>query len=122
MFDEVKNENVDLGKMVKLLEEDIEILKSKSSVCDVACSIEDLVCSAIASVEDEHKKPFASMYGKSYVDNNECLKNNIGLKIMHKMGFQGSGLGKHGQGMKEPIQSIWRPRYTGLGFGKCESE
>ena len=36
------------------------------------------------------------------------------------MGFQGSGLGKHGQGMKEPIKPIWRSKFEGLGFVKRE--
>ena len=96
------------------------MLKSKLSICDVAFSIEDLVCSPVLSIEDEGKQPYTSM-DEICPDSEKCyFKNNIGLKIMPKMGFQGSGLRKHGQGMKEPIKSIWRSKFEGLGFGKRE--
>ena len=36
------------------------------------------------------------------------------------MDFQGSGLGKNGQVMKEPIKPIWRSKFEGLVFGKRE--
>lgn len=34
------------------------------------------------------------------------------------MRFKGSRLGENGQGMKDPIQPVWRPKFEGLGFSK----
>lgn len=38
------------------------------------------------------------------------------------MGYEGRGLGKHAQGIVEPILAQERPRYLGLGYGQHDEE
>ena len=46
----------------------------------------------------------------------EMHTKGFGSKMMAKMGFiEGSGLGKDGQGIVQPIQAIHRPKSLGLG-------
>ncbi|KAF0901216.1 hypothetical protein E2562_038675 [Oryza meyeriana var. granulata] len=52
----------------------------------------------------------------------EMHTKSFGSKMMTKMGFiEGTGLGKDGQGMMQPIQPIHRPKSLGLGV-KFDSE
>nr|XP_055089649.1 G patch domain-containing protein 2 isoform X1 [Symphalangus syndactylus] len=45
------------------------------------------------------------------------LENNIGNRMLQNMGWTpGSGLGRDGKGISEPIQAIQRPKGLGLGF------
>ena len=38
------------------------------------------------------------------------------------MGYEGKGLGKHAQGIVEPIFVDERPKYFSLGYGKYDGE
>ena len=40
----------------------------------------------------------------------------IGSKFLLKMGYEGKGLGIHGQEITKPIEVEERPRYQGLGY------
>jgi hypothetical protein len=42
-------------------------------------------------------------------------------KIMRKMGYDGQGIGKEGQGILIPIVSQQRPKHEGLGFSGQEA-
>ena len=41
---------------------------------------------------------------------------------MSKMGYAGKGLGKHAQGIVEPIMVEESPKYLGLGYGQSYGE
>jgi len=41
---------------------------------------------------------------------------------MSKMGYEGKGLGKHAQGIVEPIMIDKIPKYLGLGYGQAYGE
>jgi hypothetical protein len=45
----------------------------------------------------------------------------IGSKLMRKMGYDGQGIGKEGQGILIPIVAQQRPKHEGLGFSGQEA-
>uniref|UniRef100_A0A8C6QFJ0 G patch domain containing 2 n=1 Tax=Nannospalax galili TaxID=1026970 RepID=A0A8C6QFJ0_NANGA len=50
-------------------------------------------------------------------DAQPIMENNIGNRMLQNMGWTpGSGLGRDGKGISEPIQAIQRPKGLGLGF------
>lgn len=50
------------------------------------------------------------------------LENNIGNRMLQNMGWTpGSGLGRDGKGIAEPIQAMQRPKGLGLGFPLSKS-
>ena len=128
VFDDVEKKKKSLEEKVKKLEEKNSMLKMElfnlkqesrnlnfnPSLCDVSCDTNDLSdygienydFSEATSVCDEKK--FADLV--CYDNNNICLK------IMERMGFKGKGLGKHEQGLKNPIETTIRPKYASLGY------
>lgn len=45
------------------------------------------------------------------------LESNIGNRMLQSMGWTpGSGLGRDGRGISEPVQAVQRPKGLGLGF------
>jgi hypothetical protein len=74
----------------------------------------------------EHKVCNASLSSNSSQD--ECFggfenhKRGIGFKLLIKMGYEGRGLGKHAQGIIEPIVVEERPKYCGLGYERRDGE
>lgn len=63
--------------------------------------------------------PFGCLVISGIVGENAqpILDNNIGNRMLQNMGWTpGSGLGRDGKGIAEPIQAMQRPKGLGLGF------
>ena len=71
-----------------------------------------------------HEKEVCNSSLSSIYSQDECVgyfERNIrviGSKLLMKMGYEGKGLGKHEQGIVEPIFVEERPRCLGLAYGK----
>jgi len=58
----------------------------------------------------------------AYIGSFEKHARGIGSKLMSKMANEGKGLGKHIEGIVEPIMVEERPKYLGLDYGQSYGE
>ena len=47
--------------------------------------------------------------------------NNVGMKLLTKMGYKGGVLGINGQGVTQPLEVVQRTRFSCLTYGKEEN-
>ena len=67
--------------------------------------------------EVNHSSLSSNSSKNTYIGSFEKHTRGIGSKLMCKMGYEGKGLGKHAQGIDEPIIVEDRHKYLGLGYG-----
>ena len=129
LFDDVKKRNEEIEREMKKIEEENGLLKDelnqlltlmnvcskKKSICDILCSIEDLESSIDKCVFKDDNE-CTKEKDNVFTNNTSCDNKNVGWNIMNKMGYKGKGLGKHEQGIIEPILPTIRPKYEGLGY------
>ena len=118
-MEKLEKENNMLKKELSTLKQEKECLNVKPFAYNVSCDTNDLSdyriekCDFVEVVcnkesNDEHE---------NFIDRNYSYYNdNIGLKIMERMGFKGKGLGKDEEGLMNLIETIVRPKYVGLGY------
>lgn len=101
------------------LKQEKECLNVKPFVCDVSCDTNDLSDYGIQKCDFSEvvcKKECNDEHENCIDRTSSYYNDNIGLKIMEIMGFKGKGLGKDEQGLRNPIETIVRPKYVGLGY------
>jgi len=112
-----------------------ENLRLKPLVCDVSYNTSDLCERVKGSLNKECKVEYSKDIGSTnfvicddiaeeckdandaeFANIGSCFDDNVGLKIMNKIGYKGEGLGKHARGVKEPIAPVVRAKYEGLKY------
>ncbi|KAF3453011.1 hypothetical protein FNV43_RR03444 [Rhamnella rubrinervis] len=77
---------------------------------------ESVKITTVDSVDMDSSSKNMSAAGPAEIGSFEVHTKGFGSKMMAKMGFvEGSGLGKEGQGMAQPIEVMKRPKSLGLG-------
>lgn len=77
---------------------------------------ESVKITTVDSVDTDSSCKNKSAAGPAEIGSFEVHTKGFGSKMMAKMGFiEGSGLGKEGQGMAQPIEVTKRPKSLGLG-------
>ncbi|XP_050537362.1 NF-kappa-B-repressing factor [Daktulosphaira vitifoliae] len=106
---------------------------AKKNVCESALEKLKYICFTIKKKDDDSEshisksefiknetevnvEPLSSEIITKNTDVDKKLSDdNIGNKLLKMMGWKGGGLGKEGQGRKEPIEVIQLPKHLGLG-------
>ena len=76
----------------------------------------------MCEVEVIHSNLSSVSSSKICVSSYENHIRHIGSKLMFKMGYEGKGLGKHAQGMIDPILVKERPKTYRLGYVQSNGE
>ena len=124
LFDGVKKRNEELEREMKKLEEENDLLKDEldqsltlrnvclqtKSLCDISISTKDLedLESLLDKCVFKDDKECNKENDKEFTNNTSFDNMNIGWNIMKKMDDKGKGLGKHEQGIIEPIEPTMR--------------
>ncbi|WVZ93577.1 hypothetical protein U9M48_039545 [Paspalum notatum var. saurae] len=110
----------DSGKLAKHQESTGKRSSSKKQVSFAERPVSFVSCGTMA--ESVMETIAVGSCGKAALSNSaqlgsfEVHTKGFGSKMMAKMGFiEGTGLGKDGQGIVQPIQAIHRPKSLGLG-------
>jgi len=74
-------------------------------------------------VKEVNHSSFSSNSSKNaYIGSFEKHTRGTSSKLMSEMGYEEKGLGKHAQGIVEPIMVEERHKYLGLGYGQSYGE
>jgi G patch domain-containing protein 2 len=110
------NGNKSSKKQVSFAERPVSFIKSGTMADSLTEAIavdssgDDNLC--VQAAESE----VTGQNGHTQLGSFEVHTKGFGSKMMAKMGFiEGTGLGKDGQGIVQPIQAIHRPKSLGLG-------
>ena len=122
MYEDRKEETILQEQLMAMKEEKQEILENMHGM---EIQLHDAKESLAKSM---HENEVCNSSLSSIFSQNECFgaferyKRGIGSKLLMKMGYEGKGLGKHAQGIIEPIVVEERPRYLGLGYRQHDGE